>query len=204
MLRGIAKGHRLSGRDEEHPGESSQSSPPRMSIPNGAAFCAEGGACLSAMLATASPAWLPRAEDAPGIVRAEKDAVDPQVASSVQYWMNEVLVWVGFGTLVGLLAKAIMPGRDPGGPLVTLAMGIGGTVIGCGVVGYFFEGKHVTPISPLGFAIGTAGAFIILFFYRMLAGYWFVEGDQRPAVRLRPHYRRRRRYVSAPLDEEIL
>jgi len=110
-------------------------------------------------------------------------------SEEVQKWANDVLVWVGFGTLVGLLAKAIMPGRDPGGAVATLAMGIGGTVIGCGVLGYFYEGHRVTPISPVGMAVATAGAFIILFFYRLLGGYWFVEGDD-PIRRRR--FRRRR------------
>ena len=112
-----------------------------------------------------------------------------EFSSQVQGWANDVLVWIGFGTVVGLLAKAIMPGRDPGGAVATLAMGIGGTIIGCGVVGFFFEGQRVTPISWLGMAVATAGAFVILFFYRLLAGYWFVEGDV--PIRRR---RRRRRY----------
>ena len=109
----------------------------------------------------------------------------------VQQWANLVLVWVGFGTLVGLLAKAIMPGRDPGGAVATLAMGIGGTIIGCGILAFFYEGYKVAPISPLGFVVGTAGAFVVLFFYRMLAGYWFVD-DSVPG-RPRRRWRRPRR-----------
>jgi uncharacterized membrane protein YeaQ/YmgE (transglycosylase-associated protein family) len=101
-----------------------------------------------------------------------------EITVHVQQWANDVLVWVGFGTLVGLLAKAIMPGRDPGGAVATLGMGVGGTVIGCGVAMYFYPGQRVTPISPLGFLVATAGAFIILFFYRLLAGKWFVEGER--------------------------
>jgi uncharacterized membrane protein YeaQ/YmgE (transglycosylase-associated protein family) len=108
-----------------------------------------------------------------------------------EYWANQILVWVGFGTIVGLMAKAIMPGRDPGGTVATLIMGIGGTLIGCGLVSYCFTGYRVTPIHPIGFAVGTAGALVILFFYRLLGGYWFVEGDQ-PAVRRRTRTRRRR------------
>lgn len=115
------------------------------------------------------------------------------MALVIQQWINDILVWIGFGTVVGLLAKAIMPGRDPGGAVATLAMGIGGTVIGCGVLAFFFEGKRVTPISPMGFAVATAGAFIILFFYRLLGGYWFQEGEQ-PRPRWRPRARRRRSY----------
>jgi uncharacterized membrane protein YeaQ/YmgE (transglycosylase-associated protein family) len=107
-----------------------------------------------------------------------------------QQWANDILVWIGFGTLVGLLAKAIMPGRDPGGPVATLLMGIGGTVIGCGLVSYFSQGQRVTPISPLGFAVATGGAFIILFFYRLLGGKIFPEGVPVKRVVRGPHRQR--------------
>jgi uncharacterized membrane protein YeaQ/YmgE (transglycosylase-associated protein family) len=116
--------------------------------------------------------------------------IGPDLSDKLQYAANLFLVWIGFGTVVGLLAKAIMPGRDPGGAIATVAMGVGGTIIGCGIVSYFLEGHAVTPISPAGFAIGTAGAFLILAFYRLLAGYWFIEGDQH---RLRPRSRPRTR-----------
>ena len=116
-----------------------------------------------------------------------------ELSPAIQQWANDILVWIGFGTLVGLFAKAIMPGRDPGGAVATLAMGIGGVVIGCGVWSYFFAGQRVTPISPIGLAVATAGAFILLFFYRLLGGYWFVEGDQPVVARSRMHRRRRQR-----------
>ena len=119
--------------------------------------------------------------------------LSPQIAQ----WANDILVWIGFGTVAGLLAKAIMPGRDPGGAVATLMMGIGGVVIGCGTVSFFYDGPRVTPISPLGLVVATAGAFILLFFYRLLAGYFFVEGDQPTGgtghIR---RYRRRRRLAS--------
>lgn len=121
--------------------------------------------------------------------------IDPEFLESVRSWINDIFVYIGFGTVVGLLAKAIMPGRDPGGAIATLAMGVGGTVIGCGLVSFFFESQRVTPISVMGFFVGTAGSFIILFFYKLLAGYWFVEGEH-PRMRLRPYRRRRRRYAS--------
>lgn len=124
---------------------------------------------------------------------------DPEVAAWIQQWINDIFVWIGFGTVAGLLAKAIMPGRDPGGAVATMAMGIFGTVIGCGVLSYFFEGHRITPISPMGFAVATAGAFVILFFYRLLGGYWFEEGEH-PRFRLRPHSRRRR-YYSQHVEE---
>lgn len=124
-----------------------------------------------------------------------------QLAEQVRLWANDVLVWIGFGTLVGLLAKAIMPGRDPGGAVATLAMGIGGTVIGCGSMTYFL-GQRVTPISPLGLVIATGGAFVLLFFYRLLGGYWFIEGDQGGwRTRIRRPRRMRREYVVHHADE---
>lgn len=123
----------------------------------------------------------------------------PELSQQFQAWANVVLVWIGFGTVVGLLAKAIMPGRDPGGAIATLMMGVGGSVIGCGVLTYFYEGQRVTPISPIGALVATAGAFILLCFYRLLGGYWFVEGE----APMRPHSRRRRRrrYDSVAYDD---
>lgn len=123
-----------------------------------------------------------------------------EVADLVQQWGNHLLMWVGFGTIVGLLAKAIMPGRDPGGAIATLAMGIGGSVIGCGVVSYFYTGDRITPISPLGLVVATSGAFIILFFYKLLGGHFFIEGEARRRLRA-PYYRRKRKYEPVHQDD---
>lgn len=119
-----------------------------------------------------------------------------QLGEPAQAWVNLVLVWIGFGTVCGLLAKAIMPGRDPGGAVATLLMGIGGGLIGCGIVSYFAGGAHLRLISPIGLIVATAGAFVILFFYRLLGGYWFVEGDVSLRRQVRKPHHRRRSYVS--------
>jgi uncharacterized membrane protein YeaQ/YmgE (transglycosylase-associated protein family) len=128
---------------------------------------------------------------------------DPAFMETVQHAANQVLVWVGFGTLVGLLAKAIMPGKDPGGAVATLAMGVVGTVIGCGIVSYFWQGHTITPISPVGFCVATGGAFVLLFFYKLLGGYYFDEGHV-PLVRRRSALPRRTRRPPARVvyDEE--
>ncbi len=117
-----------------------------------------------------------------------------------QQWAHTILVWIGFGTLTGLMAKAIMPGRDPGGPIATLLMGIGGSVIGCGLLSYFYN-EHISPISPVGFVVATAGAFTILFFYKLLSGRVIYESGD--GVR-RPLYRQttRRRRAGETLYEE--
>lgn len=126
-----------------------------------------------------------------------------QFPESVQLWANDVLVWIGFGTIVGLLARAIMPGRDPGGAISTLLMGIGGTMIGCGMWSYFYSNSRVTPISPMGFCVATAGAFVILFFYKLLGGYRYFEGGSSRRYSTSSSRRRYRssRYRTADLDD---
>ncbi len=102
---------------------------------------------------------------------------EAEVFEIIKSSLNELLRWVGFGTLVGLAAKAIMPGRDPGGAVTTMLMGIGGSVIGCGTVMFFWREASIDPISGKGFFAATAGAFMLLFFYRLLAGSFFTESD---------------------------
>jgi uncharacterized membrane protein YeaQ/YmgE (transglycosylase-associated protein family) len=108
-------------------------------------------------------------------------------------YAHQFLEWIGFGTVVGLMAKAVMPGRDPGGAIATLAIGIFGTIMGCGIVAYFFNGEILTPISLPGFFIGTGGAFVLLFFYKLLGGYWFRETEGPVSVVDGGRRRRRRR-----------
>lgn len=102
---------------------------------------------------------------------------EAEVIVIVKNSLNELLRWVGFGTLTGLAAKAIMPGRDPGGAVATVLMGIGGSVIGCGTVLFFWREAEIDPISGKGFIAATLGAFMLLFFYRMLAGSFFTEAS---------------------------
>ena len=119
---------------------------------------------------------------------------DVDIAAQAQLLANEFLTWVGFGTLTGLSAKAIMPGRDPGGAVATLLMGVGGAVIGGGVLMYFTGGAKVQPISVAGFGVATGGAFVLLFFYRLLNGRLIKEstdGSVLPTGRRRTLRRRR-------------
>lgn len=109
--------------------------------------------------------------------------------------INELLRWVGFGTLTGLAAKAIMPGRDPGGAVATMLTGIGGSVIGCGTVLFFWRDASIDPISTKGFFAAVFGAFTLLFFYRLLAGSYIKEtsdGEDRWAHRIRRRTKRRK------------
>ncbi|GAB4154417.1 MAG: hypothetical protein Tsb009_31050 [Planctomycetaceae bacterium] len=119
--------------------------------------------------------------------------MSPELQEILHQSLHEFLVWVGYGTLVGLAAKALMPGRDPGGAVGTVLMGIAGSVIGCGAVLFFSEEYRVSPISGIGFIAATAGAFVLLLFYRILAGSLFSEAEDGDRFMFRRSRRRRRR-----------
>lgn len=105
-----------------------------------------------------------------------------------QLWANTVLMWIGFGTVVGLLAKALMPGRDQGGTVATVLMGIGGSVVGLGMLGLFGHGHRASPTGLVGFLVATAGSVLLLFFHRLLQGSFFRELGTGPRM---PKHRRR-------------
>jgi uncharacterized membrane protein YeaQ/YmgE (transglycosylase-associated protein family) len=75
-----------------------------------------------------------------------------------------ILGWILFGLVVGIIAKFIMPGRDPGGIIMTIVLGIVGALIG----GYVGQALHLYgPGEPAGFVGATLGAILVLFIYRM-------------------------------------
>lgn len=77
------------------------------------------------------------------------------------------LVWIIIGGLAGAIAKALMPGRDPGGCIVTVLLGIAGAL----VAGYLGQALgFYRPGAPVGFIGAIIGAFVILFVYRLIAG----------------------------------
>ncbi|HEU4692277.1 MAG TPA: GlsB/YeaQ/YmgE family stress response membrane protein [Vicinamibacterales bacterium] len=74
-----------------------------------------------------------------------------------------ILGWMLFGLIVGIIAKLVMPGRDPGGIFVTMLIGIVGAVLG-GFIGRAM-GLY-QPGEPAGFVVATLGAILLLFIYR--------------------------------------
>ena len=93
----------------------------------------------------------------------------PELALSpaAQQWINVVLIWVGFGTLAGLLATVIFPLRRSVGPFLAMVMGILGSTIGLLGLSWLFPGRPLNPISPLGFLAATIGTFVLLVLYRL-------------------------------------
>ena len=76
------------------------------------------------------------------------------------------LGWILIGLIAGAIAKAIMPGRDPGGCLVTILLGIAGAVV-AGFVGRALGWYEIG--EGAGFLAAIVGALLILFIYRMFA-----------------------------------
>jgi uncharacterized membrane protein YeaQ/YmgE (transglycosylase-associated protein family) len=81
--------------------------------------------------------------------------------------MLGVIGWIVFGLVVGAIAKLVMPGRDPGGFIVTILIGIVGAVIGGFLgraMGWYREGEAA------GFLMSLLGAIVLLAIYRMAIG----------------------------------
>ena len=78
-----------------------------------------------------------------------------------------ILGWIVFGLIVGAIAKLLMPGRDPGGIIVTMVLGIVGALLG-GFVGQAL-GLYA-PGEPAGFIMAVVGAIVVLLIYRMAIG----------------------------------
>jgi uncharacterized membrane protein YeaQ/YmgE (transglycosylase-associated protein family) len=79
--------------------------------------------------------------------------------------MIAILSWIVFGLVVGIIAKLLMPGDDPGGFIVTVLLGIAGAVVG-GFIGRAlgFYGAN----EAAGYLVSIVGAIILLALYRMM------------------------------------
>ncbi|MBI1933001.1 MAG: GlsB/YeaQ/YmgE family stress response membrane protein [Ignavibacteriales bacterium] len=76
-----------------------------------------------------------------------------------------ILSWIVFGLIAGAVAKFIMPGKDPGGMIITILIGIAGAFIG-GFIGSFLGMGDVSGFDFRSFAIAVVGSIILLFIYR--------------------------------------
>jgi len=81
--------------------------------------------------------------------------------------MFGLLGWIIFGLVVGIIAKLLMPGKDPGGFFITILLGIVGAAVG----GWFGRilGMY-GPDQPAGFFMALLGALSLLFIYRLFTG----------------------------------
>ena len=79
--------------------------------------------------------------------------------------MFGVIGWIVFGLIVGFIAKLLMPGRDPGGFIITMLLGIAGAVIG-GMLGRALG--WYGPNEGAGFLMSLIGSVLLLVLYRTL------------------------------------
>jgi uncharacterized membrane protein YeaQ/YmgE (transglycosylase-associated protein family) len=76
-----------------------------------------------------------------------------------------ILSWIVFGLVIGIIAKLLMPGKDPGGFIITMLLGIAGALVG-GFIGRAMG--FYGPNQSAGWLVSILGAIILLALYRML------------------------------------
>src|SRR3954453_7355620 len=78
-----------------------------------------------------------------------------------------IIGWIVIGGLAGAIAKLLMPGKDPGGCIITVLLGIAGALLAGWIghaIGWYNTGEGA------GFVAAIVGAFILLLLYRLIAG----------------------------------
>ena len=84
--------------------------------------------------------------------------------------MFAIIGWIVFGLIAGIIAKAIMPGRDPGGAIITILLGIAGSVIGGFIGRSLFYRAESEPGTIMSLIFAVIGAIILLAGYRLIRG----------------------------------
>jgi uncharacterized membrane protein YeaQ/YmgE (transglycosylase-associated protein family) len=79
-----------------------------------------------------------------------------------------ILSWLVIGLIAGVLAKWIVPGKDPGGIIVTIAIGIVGAIVAGFVTSLVLGQDYVTGINIISVIVATLGAILLLIVYRLV------------------------------------
>lgn len=81
-----------------------------------------------------------------------------------------ILAWIVFGLIAGAVAKLLMPGRDPGGWIVTMLLGIAGAFVGGWIGSLVWGSEGVTGFDLGSFGLAIVGAIVLLALYRLFIG----------------------------------
>ena len=84
--------------------------------------------------------------------------------------MFAIIGWIVFGLIAGIIAKAIMPGRDPGGAIITILLGIAGSVVGGFIGRSLFYSSESAPGTIMSMVFAVIGALVLLAAYRLIRG----------------------------------
>ena len=103
------------------------------------------------------------------------------LSQAAQHWVNFLLIWIGFGTVAGLAAKALLPGREPRGTVGTVVIGVIGSVPGPLLASLLLKRSDFNPISPIGFLTAIGGAFVLLIGYRLAIMCLVVHREEKDA-----------------------
>lgn len=79
-----------------------------------------------------------------------------------------IFTWIVLGLVVGVIAKLIMPGDDPGGFIVTILLGVAGALLG-GFFGAYFNFGDVTGFNMVSLMLAVGGSLLLLVLYRLFA-----------------------------------
>ena len=96
---------------------------------------------------------------------------------TAQIYINGILLWIGFATVTGFVVRAVIPGKEPSGPLGTFLIGVAGSCFGPMALTLFFNLRSETfnPIGLLGFFSSVSAAAVVLILFR---AYKKVHGDK--------------------------
>ncbi|HEY8649800.1 MAG TPA: GlsB/YeaQ/YmgE family stress response membrane protein [Chthoniobacterales bacterium] len=86
---------------------------------------------------------------------------------TIRHSMGTIFWTLIIGLVIGAVAKLLMPGKDPGGCIITILLGIAGAFV-AGYIGRV--AGWYQPGQPAGFIASVIGAMILLLLYRMIAG----------------------------------
>lgn len=81
-----------------------------------------------------------------------------------------IITWIIFGLIAGVIAKLLMPGRDPGGCIITMLLGIAGAFVGGFLFELFTVGNFQASFSFGSLLVAIIGALAILLVYRLIVG----------------------------------
>lgn len=81
-----------------------------------------------------------------------------------------IIAWIVLGLIAGAIAKALMPGRDPGGCIITMLLGVAGAFVGGWVGKTLFHTQLGTFFDLRTWGLAILGSLIILGVYRLIVG----------------------------------